>query len=127
VKGPFEALTRMPLPAIAHVRTTDGLGHFVVLHRVNKDSVVVADPARWVERLPQDDFCKRWTGYLLLVVPDLKESPSRVGAAPMGPWRRFLGLMQAHRGVLIEAFFCALLMTLLGVTTSYFVNGPTTS
>ena len=122
VKGRFEALTKVPLPAIAHLRTADGLGHFVVLHRVHKGSVVVADPARWVERLPQDDFCKRWTGYLLLVVPDPKESLSGASPAPGGPWRRFLGLMRAHTAVLVEAFFCALLMTLLGVTTSYFVQ-----
>src|SRR5947209_15768692 len=34
VKGPYEALAQVPLPAIAHVRTEEGLGHFVVLHQV---------------------------------------------------------------------------------------------
>src|SRR5262245_27784316 len=38
VKGPYEALPGVPLPAIAHVRTEEGLGHFVVLHRVAKQS-----------------------------------------------------------------------------------------
>ena len=69
VKGPYEALPQVPLPAIAHVKTEEGLGHFVVLHRVQKGSVVVADPARGVQTLTRDEFCRRWTGYLLLVVP----------------------------------------------------------
>ena len=34
VKGPFEALAQVPLPAIAHVKTEEGLGHFMVLYRV---------------------------------------------------------------------------------------------
>src|SRR5215470_15651435 len=34
VKGPYEALPTVPLPAIAHLRTEEGLGHFVVLYRV---------------------------------------------------------------------------------------------
>ena len=35
VKGNFDVLPKAPLPAVAHVRTKEGLGHFVVLHRVN--------------------------------------------------------------------------------------------
>src|SRR5919202_1706388 len=34
VKGPYDALPQVPLPAVAHTRTPEGLGHFVVLHRV---------------------------------------------------------------------------------------------
>src|SRR5207237_1902982 len=108
VKGVFQALGHVPLPAIAHVRTKEGLGHFIVLHRVKKHSVVVADPARWVERLSQDDFCQRWTGYLLLIVPDQKEQAKGLTNAGLSPWRRFLSLLSSHTSVLVEAFFCAL-------------------
>jgi ATP-binding cassette subfamily B protein len=122
VKGPYEALPRVPLPAIAHVRTEEGLGHFVVLYRVEPDSVIVADPARSVETLSRDEFCGRWTGYLLIMVPaDIPARRDRL-AAPVGPWRRFLGLLALHTPVLAEAFACALLMTLLGLSTSYFVQ-----
>ena len=44
VKGPYEALPQMPLPAIAHVKTEAGVGHFVVLYQVSQQGVVVADP-----------------------------------------------------------------------------------
>src|SRR5262249_39295232 len=57
VKGPYDALSTVPLPAVAHVRTPQGLGHFVVLYKVKKDAVVVADPARGVEKLSRDEFC----------------------------------------------------------------------
>jgi ATP-binding cassette subfamily B protein len=121
VKGPYEALPQMPLPAIAPMRTEEGRGHFVVLHRVQKRAVVVADPARGIELLSRDQFCRRWTGELLLLAPEPHALP-RDGATPLSPWRRFLGLLRGHRPVLAEAFFCALLMTVLGVATSYFVQ-----
>lgn len=63
VRGPYEAIPTVPLPAIAHVRTEEGLGHFIVPYRVGKDSVTVADPARGVETLSRVAFCDRWTGY----------------------------------------------------------------
>ena len=37
-------------------------------------------------------------------------------------WRRFLGLLGCHTGLLMEAVVCAMLMTVLGVSTSYFVQ-----
>lgn len=122
VKGQYEALPQVPLPAIAHVKTEEGLGHFVVLYRTKKNAVVVADPARGIQKLSRDEFCRRWTGYLLLVVPEQQMSPAVSGSAPVSPWRRFLGLLSAHTPVLAEAFWCALLMTVLGVATSYFIQ-----
>ena len=122
VKGPYEALSQVPLPAIAHSRTEEGLGHFVVLHKVKGDSVVVADPARGVEHLSREEFCRHWTGYLLLVVPQHTAPPTGATGGLVSPWRRFLGLLGAHKSILVEGFFCALLMTVLGVATSYFVQ-----
>jgi ATP-binding cassette subfamily B protein len=122
VKGTYEALPRIPVPAIAHVKTEDGLGHFVVLHRVRKRAVVVADPARGVRRLTRDEFCRGWTGYLLIMVPELGASPATKGSPPASPWRRFLGLLIPNTPVLAEAFVCALLMTALGLSTSYFIQ-----
>jgi ATP-binding cassette subfamily B protein len=122
VKGPYEALPKVPLPAIAHVRTPEGLGHFVVLHRATNDAIIVADPARGVEKLAREEFCRRWTGYLLLVVPEHQSAAAAGGTAPASPWSRFLGLLAGHRSVLVEAVFCALLMTVLGVTTSWYIQ-----
>jgi ATP-binding cassette subfamily B protein len=122
VKGAYEALPGAPLPAIAHLNTDDGLKHFVVLHRAGRNGVVIADPARGVQKLSREEFSRQWTGYLLLVTPDATRSPSESVKAPLSPLRRFWGLLQVHRGLLLEAIACALLMTLLGISTSYFVQ-----
>lgn len=121
VKGTYEALPQVPLPAVAHVRTDEGLGHFVVIHCVGKHGVVIADPARGIQKLSPEGFSQRWSGYLLLIVPEPKTAAPSGGTTP-SPWRRFVGLLSGHKTVLAEAFVCALLMTLLGVATSYFVQ-----
>src|SRR5262245_58010346 len=110
VKGNHEALPRAPLPAIAHIRTREGLGHFVVLHRVRKDKVVVADPAHGVETLSREEFCGKWTGFLLLLTPADAPPSVPVGQKPPGPMSRFLGLLAGHTPLLVEAVFAALLM-----------------
>ncbi|HJS06319.1 MAG TPA: peptidase domain-containing ABC transporter [Pirellulales bacterium] len=123
VKGDYAALPSAPLPAVAHVHTDEGLGHFVVLHKVTSKGVVVADPGRGVETLSRDEFSKKWTGYLLLLVPEQAiKSPDVSASAPVSPARRFCGLLGGHMPIVIEAVICAILMTLLGVATSYYVQ-----
>jgi ATP-binding cassette, subfamily C, bacteriocin exporter len=82
----------------------------------------VADPARGVLKLSRETFCQCWTVYLLVLVPAQCPTPVAPGSRPVSPWRRFLGLLSAHRAIMAEACCCALLMTLLGVTTSYFIQ-----
>jgi ATP-binding cassette subfamily B protein len=122
VKGDWDSLVEVALPTIAHVKTREGLGHFVVLHRLRKNSVVVADPARGMQTLPREEFVEQWTGYLLMLIPDQERIvPPKVGA-PIHPWWRFWALLCMHKSVLVEAGICALFMTLLGLSTSYFVQ-----
>lgn len=122
VKGTYEALSHVPLPAIAHIKTEAGLGHFIVLHHLTRQGVVVADPARGLQTLSRDAFCQRWTGHLLLLVPEQAMTTPARGSTPITPGRRFLGLLRPHLSLLTEAFCCALLMTVLGVANSYFIQ-----
>jgi ATP-binding cassette subfamily B protein len=122
VKGSYEALRPLPLPAIAHVKAADGLGHYVVLYRVRKNAVIVADPGHAIQKQSRQEFCQRWTGRLLLVIPEEISCIPEKSGATASPWRRFLGLLRCHIPILLEAFCCALLMTVLGVSTSYFVQ-----
>jgi ATP-binding cassette subfamily B protein len=121
VKGTYDALPGVPLPAIAHVVADQGQGHFVVLHRVTRKGVVVADPARGIEKLSREQFSKKWSGFLLLIAPEQKLAV-KPGTMPQGPWVRFLRLLTGHTSVLVEAFFCAILMTVLGLAMSYFIQ-----
>jgi ATP-binding cassette subfamily B protein len=122
VKGPYEALSQLPLPAIAHTKNAEGLGHFVVLHKVKKDTVIVGDPGFGIKKLSRKEFCQCWTGNLLLVVPEQGASSRNPSDIPIAPWRRFVRLLRFHTPVLTEAFFCALLLTVLGISTSYFIQ-----
>jgi ATP-binding cassette subfamily B protein len=83
VKGDWKGLCDVPLPAIVHVRTPEGLGHYVVLHRITKSGVIVADPGRGVDRLTRERFLSMWTGYALLLAPT-RSSRAASRRAPAG-------------------------------------------
>jgi HlyB family type I secretion system ABC transporter len=122
VKAPYDALRQLPLPAIAHARTSEGLGHYVVVHRLTRRGVIVADPGRGVQRLTRAAFEAQWTGNLLLLVPVRKLDAAAAGGSPVSPLRRFAHLLLIYRPILVEAFACALVMTGLGIGSSYFLQ-----
>jgi ATP-binding cassette, subfamily C, bacteriocin exporter len=122
VKASYDGLCAAPLPAVAHVAADGGSGHFVVVHRAGPRGVLVADPALGIGKRPRDEFVRSWSGHLLLAAPDPVTAAGADGAAAPGPWHRFLRLLGEHTPLLLEGVFCALLMTLLGLGSSFFVK-----
>ncbi len=120
VKAGPEALGSLPLPAIAHV-VSGALLHFVVVHRLTPTHVVIADPARGLVRMSRDEFRSIWTGVLVLLAPD--PGASRDELAPFPPLRkRLFRLMHPQAKLLAGAFAAALVATLLGMSTSVFLQ-----
>jgi ABC-type bacteriocin/lantibiotic exporter with double-glycine peptidase domain len=69
VRASYDAIPRCTLPAIAHLRARFGAGHFVVLQRWASGHVVLADPAVGLRKISRRAFCRRSTGYLLVLEP----------------------------------------------------------
>lgn len=121
VKASGESVSKAPLPAIAHVQFADGRGHFVVLYKVRRDSVVIADPACGIRRLSHEEFARDWSGFLLLIQPTALPTTAS-STATASPAIRLLRLLRGQKSILAEAFLCALLMTVLGASTAFFVQ-----
>jgi ATP-binding cassette, subfamily C, bacteriocin exporter len=120
VKGPFESLASIPLPAIAHVVIDGQLQHYVVVYGFGKRHVAVMDPMLGrLEKLPQAIFRDRFSGVLVLLVPGDEfvagDRTVRLGV-------RFWSLVRPHRTVMGEALVGAAAYTLLGLTTAIYVQ-----
>ena len=120
VKGTFESLFKIPLPAIAHIIVNAQLHHYVVIYKINKHKISIMDPADGkllVKKL--NDFREEWTGVLILLAPD----DSFVhGNQKISLYTRFYKLLLPHHAVLVQALFGALIYTLLGLSMSIFVQ-----
>ncbi len=120
VKGPPDALSTVPLPAIAHCLLEKGLLHYVVLVGWTPRHAKVMDPAVGkVERWSHERFKKIWTGVLILLAPGEGFVP---GNQTISAGRRLVGLMKPHRAVLAQAFIGAIATTILGLGMSIYVQ-----
>ncbi len=120
VKGPFESLFKIPLPAIAHVVVKEVLHHYVVLYAIDKKHVTVMDPGDGrIHKLSHAEFQQQWTGVLVLLVPN---EAFQKGNERTSLGARFWDLIRPHRSVMTQALIGAMVYTLLGLSTSIYVQ-----
>lgn len=120
LKGDKQGLKTVPLPCVLHVKNTEGLGHYVVLHAFKGEHLLVADPAHGLQEWTNSQLDVAWTGYVLVLAPTHLSANTLAEAVP--PWRRLWDLVAAQRDLLAEAYLCALLMAVLGIGSSLFVQ-----
>lgn len=119
-KGTIDSLYKIPLPAIAHVVLKNGLHHFVVIFKITKKDITVMDPAYGhYKKMKISDFLNEWSGVIVLVLPDdsfVKGNQTTSNA------KRFWQLIMPHKGIMIQAFFGALVYTILGLSSSIYLQ-----
>lgn len=120
VKGPFESLFKIPTPAVAHLIIENILQHYVVIYKVTSKFIEVMDPGDGLmHRKTHEEFKKEWTGALVLLLP---AEEFQAGNEKISVKGRFWNLIRPHQSILIQALLGAIVYTILGLSTSVFVQ-----
>ncbi len=120
VRGEFSSLLMIPTPAIAHVIVNEVLHHYVVIYKATSKFTEVMDPADGhLHKYSHDEFKKLWTGVLVIMWPSSDFQPGRTKDTLTS---RFWSLILPHKSIMIQALAGALVYTLLGLTTSIYVQ-----
>lgn len=119
-KPNIEPLQKIPVPAIAHIVKDGKWLHYIVIYRVGKDKIQIMDPATGeMSKIKTQQFCNEWSGILVLLLPT---DNFKKGNAFISVFQRFAFLLKPHRKELIQAIFGALVYTILGLSTSFYVQ-----
>ncbi len=120
VRCDAESLPHIPHPSIAHISLENGFQHFMVIFRVTRNNVLVMDPADGkIHRFSREYFQQIWSGIIILAAPGENYQP--VKGQPSNR-KRFLYLLRPHRYLLFQAIAGAVIYTLLGFSTSIYLE-----
>jgi len=120
VRASLENLPQAPLPAIAHTIFKEQYQHYVVIYKVHKGKISVMNPAYGkIETYTTEEFAKIWTGVLILLEPNeyFEQRNEKTSL-----YQRFYQLIQPHRSILLQALVGAIFYTLLGLSTSIYIQ-----
>ncbi|MCE1198104.1 MAG: peptidase domain-containing ABC transporter [Marinilabiliales bacterium] len=120
VRAGLDSLSLAPCPAIAHVTIREILLHFVVIYRISKGKVRYMDPGDGeMHTATFEEFGKMWTGVLILLSPG---ENFQTGNQKVSVLRRFAYLLEPHKNRLLQALAGAALYTMLGLSTSIYLQ-----
>lgn len=120
VRGDKECLSKIPLPAIAHINVQNRFHHFVVLYKVSDNQVRIMDPGPGkCKQINLQEFLLQWTGVLVILMPNRTFIP---GNHKISVLKRFLFLLQPHQSILIQSLIGSLFYTILGFSTSIYIQ-----
>ncbi len=129
VRGDKQAFnSEFPLPCIAHVIVDGTLLHYVVIHKITKKKIIIADPAVGIVKLTPEEFFGevreenkppkyQWTGILILLV---KNETFKKGDETKGLFSRFFHLLLPQKKLLFHIFIASLLYTVLGILAGFY-------
>lgn len=129
VKGNKEAFfSEFPLPCIAHVIVDGQLLHYVVIHKITKKQVIIADPGVGIVKLKPEEFFGevheegkppkyQWSGVLILLV---KNETFKKGDETKGLFSRFFHLLLPQKKLLLHIFVASLVYTILGIVGAFY-------
>lgn len=116
-----ETITEMQneatFPLIAHIITESGYGHYIVIFKINNDTLIIGDPEDGLHNMKVDKFLKRWHGIILTLKPNndfQKESYANQKK------QLFKYILQSNSRQLITVVIVSLLINSLGMTGSFF-------
>lgn len=125
-KGPFESLFKIPLPAIAHVILKNQLHHYVVIYKASPKpskgggKITYMDPADGrMHKVTGDEFKEIWSGVIVLLLPD---QDFVKGNQKISNTKRFWQLIRPHSSIMSQALVGAVVYTLLGLSTSIYMQ-----
>lgn len=106
----------LPYPIIVHLNKDD-LEHYVVVYKVAKNKILIADPADSVRWVQSEDFYKWWSGVFFFLIPDQKFEKNSDDKSFL---QRFLYLLMNDKKLAVSIFAASFILTVLGILGAFY-------
>ncbi|PAF36732.1 bacteriocin ABC transporter ATP-binding protein [Terribacillus saccharophilus] len=114
-KSVFEQ--QLSLPAIAHVMLEGKLLHYVVIHKVKKEKIIVADPGKGLITYNKEDFFDIWTGILIFMVPS-ENYKKQVDESNVR--RDLFKLVFSQKSIIVHTAIASFIIAIFGILGTFF-------
>ncbi|MDR3286651.1 MAG: peptidase domain-containing ABC transporter [Prevotellaceae bacterium] len=117
-EGDIENLVKQKEPVILHVIKNNQTEHFVVFYGMQKEKIIIGDPAEGVKLYTCSDLNKIWQSkHCLLLKPTVNFSTKNNDKKQKQRW--FFNLLQPDYNILISGFIIGILLSVLNLTTAF--------
>ncbi len=121
VKGNYDALLKIPKPAIAHLHIKKkNLLHYVVILKVTEKQIEIMDPGTGeIKKQTKEEFLEDWTGILVILVPG---ESFEIKNERVSNIARLFFLLRPHKMIMLQALIGAVFFSIIGLSTSVYIQ-----
>lgn len=119
IRCEIQNIEKQKLPAIAHVTINKTYNHYVVIYKVTKNFVLLADPSEKIKKMKLSDFNEIYNNVLIVsspkkILPKYFESTSK---------KEFcLNILKNYKSLIYKLIIISFLVTLFSVLTSFYLK-----
>lgn len=106
----------LPFPIIAHI-IKDGLEHYIVIYKVKKDKILIADPANSISWIKLKTFFEWWTNIFFVLKPN---SNFEKTSDDKSFFERFWYLVNQNKLLVSETLISSFILTILGILGAFY-------
>lgn len=111
-----ELKTDLPYPIIVHLNK-DELEHYVVVYKIHKNKILVADPADSIHWVNSEDFYQWWSGFFFFISPNQTFEKTN---DEKSFFQRFWYLLNNDKKLAISIFTASFVLTILGILGAFY-------
>lgn len=105
-----------PYPIITHIKR-EGLEHYIVVYKIKKNKILIADPADRIHWITWEQFCQWWTSIFFFIVPDEHFEKTKEDKSFL---QRFWYLIKQNKMIVLETFIASFILTVLGILGAFY-------
>ncbi|MCU7502983.1 MAG: peptidase domain-containing ABC transporter [Ignavibacteria bacterium] len=118
-EGEYEDLEKEAMPCIAHLVIEEKLNHFVVIYKIDKNRVFIADPGKGRYYLAKEEFLRIWKSRsVVLLKPD--RDLMNLEAPVWYKW--IMSYIHKEDTWVYQSLFLGIIYTIISLLTSVFVQ-----
>lgn len=106
----------LPYPIIAHIKK-EGIEHYVVVYKLKKHKILIADPGNDISWVKFDRFSEWWTGIFFFISPNINFEKTNDDKSFFS---RFWYLIKQNKSLTIETFLASFILTILGILGAFY-------
>lgn len=107
----------LPYPAIAHIVKDKILLHYIVILKVGKKEIIIADPSEGIKKLTFSEFEEMWTGVIFFTLPNDNYKELRDDNEQLS---NILKMILSDKTLITHIILASILIILIGIGTSFY-------
>lgn len=112
-------INTVTLPAIAHVTVNKTYNHYVVIYKIDRKHILIADPSSGIKKMRKEEFEKIYNG-ILIICSQVKTLPKYIGENNKSNFVK--NILANYISLILKLLFFSFIIVFISIINSFYLK-----